>query len=283
MQRTDPAAAWSAPHGSAAVRWSARALLGVLWVSIGAFGTAILATYVRHAVQGHAERWNGRFLPGLFDPDRVLATLGIGMHFATAAALMLLIPLQLITPLRRRYPAVHRWSGRVAVTAALLTGAGGLTFILAKGTIGGLPMSIGFGLYGTLMALASFNTFRFARARDWVRHRAWAIRLFALVISSWLFRVEYAGWSIATNGLGRTKTFDGPFDVFMAYFFYVGALAVAEIYLRIRRGNARPLANAQSAALLFATAGVVAVLTYFLILYDWGPGIRSIFEGFPST
>lgn len=283
MQHIDPAAAWSAPHESATVRWSARALLGVLWVSIGAFAASILATYVRHALQNQAELWNDGFLPGLFDPDRILATVGIGLHFVTGAALMLVIPLQLIAPLRRRYPSMHRWSGRVIVAAALLTGFGGLCFILAKGTIGGLPMSIGFGIYGALMALASVNTLRFARAREWARHRAWAIRLFTLVIASWLYRVEYLGWSIATNGIGRTKTFDGPFDIFMVFFFYLGALAVAEAYLRTKRGSVQPFVNALSATLLFTATGVLVVLTYFLVKYSWGPSILALFVPSLST
>lgn len=255
----------------------------MLWVSIGAFGTAILASYVRDALLGEPQRWNDGFLPGLFDPEQWMATFGIGLHFTTGAVLMLLIPLQLITPLRRAHPAIHRWSGRVSVTAALLTGLGGLVYIASKGTIGGVPMSIGFAIYGALIVLASINTIRFARSRQWARHRAWAIRLFALAIASWLYRVEYAGWSIATNGLGRTATFDGPFDIFMAFFFYVGALGVAEAYLRTGKSDTGSLVNILSASVLSLATMTLTVLTYFLVRYDWGPSILALFMTHQAT
>jgi hypothetical protein len=59
--------------------------------------------------------------------------------------------IQLMGGVRKRWPAVHRWIGRVYVTAAILAGAGGLTFIVANGTIGGAVMDVGFGLYGALV------------------------------------------------------------------------------------------------------------------------------------
>ena len=273
----DPTTGLPLQQAPAAVRWSSWILLAVLWSSIGAFGASILATYVHDGLTGQGQRWNEGVLPGLFDPERLLATLGIGLHFAMGGVLMLLIPLQLIGSLRRRYPALHRWSGRISVAAAMLAGIGGLGFIFTQGTIGGTPMDVGFALYGALVVLASVNTFRFARARQWLRHRAWAIRLFALAIASWLYRVEYAGWSIATNGAGRTDTFDGPFDVFMAFFFYIGALAVAEVYLRTRRERPRTAVVVMSTALLLASTAVLAVLTYFLVRFSWGPGIVALF------
>ena len=273
----DPTTGMPLDQASRAVRWTSTALLAVVWVSIAAFGASILATYLHQGLTGQGHRWNDGVLPGLFDPDRLMATLGIGLHFATGGVLMLLIPLQLIGSLRRRYPAVHRWSGRVSVSAALLAGIGGLAFILVKGTIGGTLMDIGFAFYGALIVLASINTFRHARARRWLQHRAWAIRLFALAIASWLYRVEYAGWSIATDGAGRTQTFDGPFDVFMAFFFYTGALVVAEAYLRSRGGRPGTLAVVLSTATLVVSTLVLAVLNYFLVRYSWGPGIVALF------
>ena len=39
----------------------------------------------------------------------------------------------------------------------------------------------------------------------------------------------------AAGGVGHTKIFDGPFDVAMAFFFYVPNLAVAELFIRARQ------------------------------------------------
>jgi hypothetical protein len=90
----------------------------------------------------------------------------------------------LIRAVRENVPELHRWVGRIYVFAAFVSGLGGLAFILEQGTIGGLPMDAGFGLYGVLVVLASVATFWYAIKREIPTHRAWAIRLFALVIGS---------------------------------------------------------------------------------------------------
>ena len=70
-------------------------------------------------------------------------------------------------------------------------GLGGLAFILLQGTIGGPAMNAGFCLYGALTVIAALQTVRHARQRRFEIHRGWAIRLFALVIGSWLYRMDY--------------------------------------------------------------------------------------------
>ena len=70
--------------------------------------------------------------------------------------------IQLIGPVRDRFPALHRWLGRVYVASSLLAAIGGLVFIATVGTIGGTPMDIGFGLYGVLMTIAAVQTYRHA-------------------------------------------------------------------------------------------------------------------------
>ena len=88
-------------------------------------------------------------------------------------------------------------------------------------------MDVGFGLYGVLTAAAAVETYRHARARRLDNHRAWAMRLFALAIGSWLYRMEY----------GHLKDFSGPFDQLMAFFFYVPNLLVVEALLRAPRAS----------------------------------------------
>ena len=58
------------------------------------------------------------------------------------------------------------WDGIYAL-AALLTGLGGLVFIVAGGTVGGPVMSVGFAGYGLLMVLASVEA---TRVCDGPRH-----------------------------------------------------------------------------------------------------------------
>jgi hypothetical protein len=151
---------------------------------------------------------------------------------------------------------------------------------MLKGTIGGVPMNLGFGLYGALVTVAAFQAIRHARAGRFDRHRAWAIRLFALVIGSWLYRMDYGFWSLAADDAGETSNFDGPFDIVMAFFFYLPNLAVAELFVRARLldEGARLRLAAGSGAML-AAAGVVLLGTYYFTRYYWGPGILARLGG----
>jgi hypothetical protein len=171
--------------------------------------------------------------------------IAIFSHMALGALATLLVPLQLIRPLRARLPRLHRWSGRVITLAAGITALGGLAFIGLHGTIGGAAMDAGFTLYGALMLLAAWQTYRHASARRIDQHRAWALRLFWLVLGSWLYRVHYGLWYLATGGLWSTPEFSGAFDLVQNVAFYLPYLVAVEIYLRRfssrdRRARLRP-------------------------------------------
>jgi uncharacterized membrane protein len=214
-----------------ALHWSAIGLAAIVWTSSLLFGLYILAFYALAAVRGEMASWN-EVLPGLHDPVRPVATWGIGLHFAFGGLILVLGGVQLLGPVRRRFPSLHRWVGRLYVAACAVTALGGLAFIASTGTIGGLVMDIGFGLYGALMLIAAFETVRHARAGRFARHRAWGIRLFALAIGSWLYRMDYGFWIVLTGGLGHAKGFQGPFDKVMAFAFYLPNLVVAEAFIR---------------------------------------------------
>lgn len=252
------------------------AVLGVaLWTSGAIFAVYIVARYGIAAAIGVPERWNND-LARLYEPHMPAATLGIGVHFVAGAVLLALGPTQFIAALRTRMPAVHRWIGRVYVGAASVAGLGGLVFIAAKGTVGGAPMNVGFSLYGSAMVLAALQTWVHARRRQFDGHRRWAIRLLALTIGSWLYRMDYGFWGLLGHNLGHTHSFDGPFDVVMAFFFFIPNLLVAELIIRARPVAAGSLLLRQAAVALLAGATVFVVIgTYYFTRYHWGPDIRQ--------
>jgi hypothetical protein len=265
------------PRASAAVRWSSRALVVATWLSGAIFGAYILVHYGGAIVTGDLHDWNAR-LGGLYDPATPLATIGIGLHFAAGGILLLVGPLQFLAPIRARMPAVHRWVGRLYTVAAMLVGAGGLVYLVAHRAIGGTPMSIGFGLYGAAVVLAGAQTLRHARARNLASHRAWAIRLYALTVGSWLYRMDYGFWVLLADGAGHTRSFDGAFDLVMDFFFYVPNLAIAELIIRGRARHAgKSLRHVAVVAVTLATV-VVLVGTYFFARYEWGPAIAARFS-----
>ena len=253
------------------VRLTGGALLISSWISAAIFGVYILAFYLGAIPRGTMAGWN-QTLPRLYEPATPMATLAMGGHFLTGAILLVLGPVQFIGAIRRRVPAVHRWLGRLYVLSAGVAGVFGLSFIAMKGTVGGPIMSLGFGLYGALMALCALQTYRHGRARRLDLHRAWATRLFALAIGSWLYRLEYGFWILATDGLGATKAFSGWFDHLMAFFFYLPNLAVAELVIRSRGRSGAGLRCAAAAGLTLAT-GLVLLGSYFFVTRYWWPGI----------
>src|SRR3546814_3116175 len=90
----------------------------------------------------------------------------------------------------------------------------------------------------------------------------WAIRLFALTVGSWLYRMEYALWYLAMGDLG-TNHFHGWFDAIMMFFFYVPNLLVAEFFIRARDGGTHGKGEIPAALALIAASLFIAVATWF--------------------
>ncbi|WP_245516103.1 DUF2306 domain-containing protein [Ancylobacter aquaticus] len=242
------------------------------WISGAIFAAYIIVFFGGAIAGGAGERWN-QALPGLYEVDAPLATLAIGAHFLAGGILLLLGPIQLIGPVRRAAPALHRWLGRLYVISAGAAGLGGLGFILGRGTIGGPLMDVGFGLYGALMVLCAALAYSHARARRFEQHRAWAIRLFALTIGSWLYRMEYGLWFLLFGSLGRAADFSGWFDAVMVFFFYIPNLLVAEVAIRMGAAPRGMPANLAITALFLVSAVLIAVMTATFTARAWAPRI----------
>lgn len=190
----------------------------------------------------------GLGLSGLADPGAIesrfahaddrLASAGLFLHMAMGGAATILMPFQLLGPLRRTWPGLHRAAGYGIVCAAVAAALGGLLYMARQGTIGGPEMTAGFTLYGGLMLGAALQALRMARARNWSAHRAWALRLAVLILASWAYRLHYVLWYIATDGLwSDTATHLGAFDRVQNWAFYLPYLLLLEIWLRRPSGR----------------------------------------------
>lgn len=200
------------------------AVVNALWIGLLMLVAAPFAIYALErgtAVLAPAEQATSRF----FHADDPFGTAGIYGHMVTGGLITLLAPVQLVTHFRQRWPALHRALGRLVATLAAATAVGGLGYIALHGTIGGALMDIGFGLYGGLMLLSAGMTVRYAVRRD-PRHRLWAERLVILALASWLYRVHYGIWEIATGGIGTRPDFSGLFDQVQVFAFYLPYLAI---------------------------------------------------------
>lgn len=257
------------------LRWSGIALVATVWLSALLFGLYILAFYVAALTEGDLSRWNNG-LPGLYEEGKPAATLGIGLHFMAGGIILILGSIQLIKGVRDAYPTLHRWIGRLYVIASILTAVGGLTFIAVNGTIGGTVMDIGFGLYGILMLLSAVETFRHAKAGRIEQHNAWAWRLYALAIGSWLYRMDYGFWFILADGVGHTSGFQGWFDQIMAFFFYIPNLLIVELLIRGRNMRSSSMMKMLTSIVLILVTGFLLIGTYYFTVYQWGPAILNM-------
>lgn len=141
-------------------------------------------------------------------------------------------------------------------------------------------MDIGFTGYGLLMLLCAVETIRHARSGRFDEHRAWAIRLFALAIGSWLYRMDYGFWFLFTDELGHTKDFRGPFDYFMDFFFYLPNLLVAEVFIRRKQlfSVTSTFVKYLVTSVLYLLTAFLLLATYFFTVHLWGPAILDLFS-----
>lgn len=108
-------------------------------------------------------------------------------HVAGAATALLLGWMQFLPAVRRRAPAVHRWTGRLYVLGCIEGGVAGL--VLAFGTSSGPIGGAGFGLLAVLWLVTTALGWRTAMERRFDEHRRWMIRSWALTLAAVTLRL----------------------------------------------------------------------------------------------
>ena len=252
-------------------KWSKYLLIANVWLSSLVFGLYILAFYLGALYDGTMEDWN-RVLPKLYEKDSPTSNTYMGLHFLGGGIILALGFLQFIPWIRNKNLNVHKWIGRIYVTASLVAAFGGLGFIFFKGTVGGWIMDTGFSFYGLFMILAAGLTAFHGIRGDISKHRFWALQLFALAIGSWLYRMYYGFWFQLADGWGHTSDFGGPFDQFMSFFFYLPNMAVAW-FLANSRSREGAIFQTIGSLVLFIASFFIAYGSYYFITRSWGPAI----------
>ncbi|KQX01122.1 hypothetical protein ASC94_00235 [Massilia sp. Root418] len=239
-----------------------------LWFTVAVIGQLLFAYYVAAlyggaVVRGDPARWHA-VAPHAHVPGDTAGNAAFGLHMLLAVVITVGGALQLVPQVRSRAPAFHRWNGRVYVLLAAVASLTGLYMVWARGTVGDLSQHIGVSLNGVLILLCAALAVRHARARDFARHRAWALRLFLAVSGVWFFRVGLMGWIVANQGPAGfdPKTFTGPFLTFLSFAQFLLPLAVLQLYLLARDGGGAVARYAVAAGLAVLTAamglGIVA-------------------------
>jgi uncharacterized membrane protein len=100
-------------------------------------------------------------------------------HILPGMLFMVLGPLQFVRSLRTKYPALHRWSGRFLLTASAIIGVTGMTMAFGK-TIGGVDEKAAITLFGSFFLIALAKGLWHALRREFIQHREWMIRGYAI-------------------------------------------------------------------------------------------------------
>lgn len=159
---------------------------------------------------------------------------------------------QLLPALRRRWPAVHRWNGRLFLTISLVAALSGLSLTWIRGSQLGPGSNFSITLNGLLILAFAVLAWRSALKRDFAQHRAHALRAYLLVNGVWFLRIGIMIAGLVLAPLGIRINYQGMVFVGVSIASWLLPLVLLELYLRAERS--------QQAAPRYAMAGTLGVL-----------------------
>lgn len=173
---------------------------------------------------------------------------------------------QLIPALRRRWPRLHRWNGRLFFVVALVVTLGGFWLTWGRGAQLGLGSNISISLNGLLILAFVGLAWRAARRRDFTTHRQHALRAWLLVNGVWFLRIGIILAGLALAQMGIRIDYTGATFVIVSFASWVLPLAVLELYLWAertpRRGPKLAVAGLLGGLALITLVGSAAALTF---------------------
>jgi hypothetical protein len=257
--------------GSAA-GWLAAALIGQ-WL----FVYYIALFYGSTVLSGDFRGWtrNTNLLKGYVAGDTV-GNWTFAVHALLAGYVALGGVLQVVPALRRAWPRLHRWNGRVFLTTAIGLSLTGLYMVWVRGATTNLLGAVGISGNGAVILVCAGMAWRTAWRRDFAAHRRWALRAFLVANGQWFFRVGIFGWLVLNHGpRWMGANFDGFVPSFWAFGCYLVPLAVLELYLRAKAGGGAP-ARIAMAGVLGAFALLTLVGTFGVYMVMWRPLLAKL-------
>lgn len=239
------------------------------------FGIYIILFYGKTTAMGDFARWN-KVLPHGYVEGDWKGNLLVGTHILLAAILVVGGPLQLMTPVRDRFPRFHRWLGRVYVTTAIVVSIAGLIMVWTRGGVGDATQHISISIQAIYIILFALLTIRYAKARQFSSHKIWALRLFMVANGVWFFRVGLMFWLLVNGGpVGfNPDTFTGPFLTALSVFSYAIpiSLIVLEMYLYAQRKQNSTFSYVISAIIFLCTL-VMGIGIFGATVGMWLPNV----------
>jgi hypothetical protein len=259
-----------------ALKVAAHFWFGVTVIGQLVFAFAIASFYGMTGARGdyHGWRFTHGFIPGVTKGNSAVV-----MHLVSAAIIMFSGAVQLVPQLRNRFPAFHRWNGRIYMLSTVALAGAGLYMHWIRGSVGDVAQHIGGTVNALLIWIFAGLALRYALARDFATHRRWALRMFIVVSASWFIRIMlFLTFLIFKGPVGFDPvTFTGPYLTFLSFAQYGIPLAVLELYFwaQSRAGALRRMAMA---GLLFVLTLAMAAGLFAVTIAIWAPQVKAAFD-----
>lgn len=114
---------------------------------------------------------------------------GLYIHVVSAPLLMLLSTLLIFGRIENRFPKTHRFLGKITVSTGFLLFIPS-SFILAFFAMGGVTGKLLFFTITICTLISLFYAYRFARQKDFPRHRRWILRFYVFLLSAIFLRIN---------------------------------------------------------------------------------------------
>jgi hypothetical protein len=263
-------------NASRILNFAAASWLTVTTIGQWIFGIYILSFYGKSTLAGEFEKWN-QVLPHGYVEGDWKGNLVVGMHVLLAAVLVIGGPLQLMPQIRSHFPRFHRWLGRTYVMTAIFVSLGGLIMIWTREGVGIDSRRVSISIQAIYIIGFALMAIRYARARQFRKHRNWALRLFMVVSGVWFFRVLLMFWLLVNGGpVGfDPKTFTGPFLTALSIFSYAIpiSLIILEMYFYAQKNQSKTFSMITSGVIFIATI-VMGVGIFAATMGMWLPRIE---------
>ena len=157
-------------------------------------------------------------------------------HMIVAPFALLTGPFQFLPGLRARRPRLHRWTGRIYVTACLIAGTAALA--TAPFASGGPVAGTGFGILAVLWVTTTFAAWRAAVARKFDLHRLLMRFSYAMTFGAVTLRLQIpVGFMLGYASYSAMS-------VWLAYTSWIPNVLVVALYSLVRSAPRQSLAAA---------------------------------------
>ena len=246
------------------------------WFVLAMIGQQVFAAYVmiRYGlplIDGQYENINlSTNIDGYVEGD-LSGNVMLYFHLIPAALLSFCGMLQLLPKVRERYPALHRFNGRLFLVLGMTGALTGLYLTWLRGSRLSDVGSIGITINGVLILVAGYFAWSTAIAKKFAQHKRWAVHTFFLVNGVWTFRLYLMGWYVVNQGaFGNTNKIDGPADIAISFACYLLPMCVAELvfWAQRQRSNKRKWAVV---GLMVLGCLITGIGVFANILLGWIP------------